>query len=50
MTHGRDVPIEEVLEKLNAVTSEQLRELANEFLKEEDLTTTAIGPFSNSKA
>jgi predicted Zn-dependent peptidase len=42
---GRDVPIEEALEKVNAVTASNIADLANEFLAEDVLTTTAIGPF-----
>jgi predicted Zn-dependent peptidase len=45
MLYGRDVPIEETLAKYNAVTPKEIQELANEYLAEEQMTTTAIGPF-----
>jgi predicted Zn-dependent peptidase len=46
MVHGRDIPVEETLAKIDAVTPSDLRALAAEFLAEDQLTTTAIGPFS----
>ncbi|MGI8924098.1 MAG: M16 family metallopeptidase [Fimbriimonadales bacterium] len=45
MVHGREIPIEETLEKIDGVTTAEIREMACEFLAEEQLTTTAIGPF-----
>jgi predicted Zn-dependent peptidase len=45
MLFGRDIPVEETLEKIGAVQPGDVRELAVEFLEPEALTTTAIGPF-----
>jgi predicted Zn-dependent peptidase len=45
MVHGREIPIEETLAEIEAVTPEAVRQLAAEFLQEDKLTTTAIGPF-----
>ena len=45
LTHGREIPVEETLQKLENVTNVGLIELANEILKPELLSTTAIGPF-----
>lgn len=45
LVHGREMPIEETLEKINAVSAKDIQELANEYLDEAALTTTAIGPF-----
>lgn len=42
---GREVPVEEVLSKLEAVTEGQVREMAEEILAPEAVSTTAIGPF-----
>ncbi|MCW5941207.1 MAG: insulinase family protein [Fimbriimonadaceae bacterium] len=44
IVHGRDVPIEETLAKLGAVTNEGLIELARRVFAN-GLSTTAIGPF-----
>lgn len=45
LTHQREVPVEETLEKIEKVTNYGVRELANEILKPELVSTTAIGPF-----
>lgn len=42
--YGRDVPVEEVLQRIDAVTNEQVIEFARRTLSEDLLTTTAIGP------
>lgn len=42
--HGRDIPIEETVGKINAVTNEQLIELARRNLNPDRVSTTAIGP------
>ena len=46
LVHGRNVPIEETLEKINAVTNTNIVELANKILGTDLVSTTAIGPFS----
>lgn len=45
LVYGRDIPIEETLAKIEAVTQKEIRTLAEEFLNPEKMTTTAIGPF-----
>ena len=45
MNHGREIPIEETLEKIEAVTNESLIELARRILPDDKISTTAIGPF-----
>lgn len=44
MHHRRDVPIEETLGKIDAVTNDHVIELARRILPPDRLTTTAIGP------
>jgi predicted Zn-dependent peptidase len=43
--HNRDIPIEETIEKLDAVTQEDILRLARQILPEPLIGTTAIGPF-----
>jgi predicted Zn-dependent peptidase len=45
MHHGRDIPIEETIGRVNAVTSHGIQELAERVLTPESISTTAIGPF-----
>ncbi len=42
--HGREIPIEETLGKIEAVTNEKIVNLANRILPEDGVNTTAIGP------
>jgi predicted Zn-dependent peptidase len=42
--HRREITIEETLSKVNAVTNDQIVELAREILSESRVSTTAIGP------
>lgn len=42
---AREVPVEEVLAKLDAVTEAQIRDMAKDILDPAKLSTTAIGPF-----
>jgi predicted Zn-dependent peptidase len=42
--HERDIPLEETIEKIDAVTNEQLIELARRTLDDSVVSTTAIGP------
>lgn len=42
---GREVPIEETLAKIDAVTADQVLELAASVLDAQAVSTTAIGPF-----
>ena len=42
---GRDIPLEETLAKINAVTTQGVTEFARKILQVEKIRTTAIGPF-----
>lgn len=44
LTHGREITIEETLRKIDAVTNEQIVEVANRILDPALVSTTAIGP------
>ncbi|HZH97605.1 MAG TPA: hypothetical protein VEX38_01425, partial [Fimbriimonadaceae bacterium] len=43
--HGRDIPIEETISKINAVSNDDIARLASTVLPEARVSTTAIGPF-----
>lgn len=45
LNYGRQVSVEETLERLRSVTNSQVMELANRILPESRVSTTAIGPF-----
>lgn len=45
LNHGREIPVEETLGKIEAVTQEGVLELARRILPQERMSTTAIGPF-----
>ncbi len=45
LIYGRDVPVEESLRMVDAVTNEQVIELARRYLSPELVGVTAIGPF-----
>lgn len=44
LNHQRDIPVEETLGKIDAVTNSGLMELANRILDEKLVSTTVIGP------
>lgn len=44
INHGREIPVEETLGKINAVTNTQITEMARKLFSEEMVATTAIGP------
>jgi len=46
LVHKREIPIEETLQRIEAVTNDDIVELASRILKPELVSTTAIGPFS----
>jgi len=46
LAHHRDIPIEETLQKIDAVTNDSIIELASRILSADLVNTTAIGPFS----
>ena len=43
--HGRDIPIDETLEKINAVSETMVRDMAARIFAEGRISLTAIGPF-----
>ncbi len=43
--HGREIPVEETLGKIEAVDNAMIRELANRILAQDRISTTAIGRF-----
>ena len=45
MNYGREIPIDETLAKLEAVSNNDVIELARDLLAPERISTTAIGPF-----
>lgn len=45
---GREITVEETLQKLNAVTEKQVRDMAADILAEEKISTTAFGPFDHA--
>ena len=47
MTHGRQIPVEETLAKIDAVTQEDCREVANQFFKTENVAFAALGDLEN---
>ncbi len=46
--HKRDIPIEETIGKVNAVTNAKVQQLAERVLDPATISTTAIGPFDKS--
>lgn len=50
LNHGRDIPLEETLSKIDAVTNEAIVEIAQRILPEGKVSTTAIGPFGEFEA
>jgi predicted Zn-dependent peptidase len=49
LSYGRVVPLEEILSNYEAVSQESIAEVAKQVLDPEQLTLTAIGPFSAKK-
>ena len=45
--HKREIPLDETIGKINAVTTAKVQELAQRVLSEESVSTTAIGPFGD---
>jgi predicted Zn-dependent peptidase len=45
LNHGREIPLEETLAKIDAVTNERIITMSRRVLDEELVATTAIGPF-----
>ena len=49
LSYGRVVPLEEILAHYDAVSHESIAKVAEQVLDPEQLTLTAIGPFSAKK-
>ncbi len=49
MIHGRQIPVEETLARLDAVTMEEIRELAREFFQTEKTAFAALGNLNGLK-
>lgn len=47
--HGRVVPLQEVIDKVTAVTREDIARVADELFGEPEFTLAAIGPFGKSR-
>jgi predicted Zn-dependent peptidase len=45
LNYERQVTVDEALERLNKVTNDQIRTLANRVLGADKVSVTAIGPF-----
>jgi predicted Zn-dependent peptidase len=46
---GRFLDIEEIVERIEGVTAEDVRSIAQTFLKPEDLALTVVGPVGGQK-
>lgn len=44
IVHGRQIPMEETVAKINAISREEIQELAGRMFKPEQMRTTVIGP------
>jgi predicted Zn-dependent peptidase len=49
MVYGRQIPVEETLAKLEAVNVEEIKAIANEFFKTEDIALAALGNLNGLK-
>jgi len=49
MHFGGDVPLEEIIEKIEAVTADDIRELADELINPAKMTYTLLGPVDGEK-
>ncbi len=49
MVHARQIPVEETLQKLEAVKIEEIKAIANEFFKTEDIALAALGNLNGLK-
>ena len=49
MVTGKPVTVEEVFAKIDAVTADDIREVAREIISPERLNCAMIGPFKDSK-
>lgn len=49
ITYGRQIPVDETLQRLEQVTADEIREIACEFFQTEKLVLTALGNFGKRK-
>jgi predicted Zn-dependent peptidase len=49
MVHGRQIPLEETLQKIEAVTIDEVREIAREFFRTEKIAFAALGKLNGLK-
>ncbi len=49
MVHGRQIPLEETLEKIEAVSAEEVRQIAREFFQTEKIAFGALGNLNGLK-
>jgi predicted Zn-dependent peptidase len=49
MTYGRQIPVEETLARIDAVTADDASELAREFFKSESIAFVALGDLDGLK-
>lgn len=49
MVHGRQIPVEETLQKLEAVEVEEIKAIANEFFQTENIALAALGNLNGLK-
>ncbi|MBC7798548.1 MAG: insulinase family protein, partial [Pyrinomonadaceae bacterium] len=49
ITHGRQISLDETLQKIRAVTIEDLRQIAEEFFRTEEIALVALGNLKNAK-
>ena len=49
MTHGRQIPVEETLAKLDEVTTDEIQSIAREFFRTENVAFAALGDLTNLK-
>ena len=49
MVHGRQISLEETLQKIEAVTIEEVQELAREFFQTEKIAFAALGNLNGLK-
>ena len=49
MVHGRQISLEETIEKIEAVSLEEVRELAREFFQTEKIAFGALGNLNGLK-
>jgi predicted Zn-dependent peptidase len=49
MVHGRQISLEETIEKIEAVTIDEIREIAREFFQTEKIAFGALGNLNGLK-